>query len=341
MRARSTRSARRVLFALLLTTACVRGDSGLAPELSSPAASADTRPVVVRVGYSVSDLERVVDFYSAALDFEWVEDGEWEPIPTLPGRTDARRGRFVRLRLGDETIELVRYTPTGRPIPESRSNDLWFQHLAIVVSDIDAAALRLRAHGARAVSAGGPQTIPLSNPAAGGIRAFYFRDPEDHVLELIWYPPGKGQPRWQARDRLFLGIDHTAIGVSDTGASRSFYEGLLGLEKAGESLNHGPEQAALSGVHGARVEITGLAGARGPGIELLRYLEPGAGRPIPADTRLEDLWHWEIAMLVAARPRVIERAREENAFWAQPDPGAPVFLRDPDGHVVRLLEGSP
>ena len=55
----------------------------------------------------------------------------------------------------------------------SRSNDLWFQHLAIVVSDIDRAyAIALRA-GASPISAG-PQLLPAWNPNAGGIRAVLF-----------------------------------------------------------------------------------------------------------------------------------------------------------------------
>jgi len=38
--------------------------------------------------------------------------------------------RVVRLRLGEEFIELTEYlAPKGRPFPvDSRSNDRWFQH---------------------------------------------------------------------------------------------------------------------------------------------------------------------------------------------------------------------
>ena len=61
-----------------------------------------------------------------------------------------------------------------------------------------------------------PQTLPAWNKDAGGIKAFYFRDPEDHVLEIIWFPAGKGDPKWQQPGtNLLLGIDHTAIVVSD------------------------------------------------------------------------------------------------------------------------------
>src|SRR5207249_11847147 len=85
------------------------------------------------------------------------------------------------------------------------------------------------------------------NPNAGGIRAFYFRDPDDHPLEILQFPAGKGDPKWQrAEGRLFLGIDHTAIVVASTDASLRFYRDLLGLRIAGTSLNYGPEQERLN-----------------------------------------------------------------------------------------------
>ena len=116
----------------------------------------------------------------------------------------------------------------GRPIPaDSRSNDLWFQHVAIVVADMAKAYAALRRAGVEQVSPG-PQRLPDWNPAAAGIEAFYFRDPEGHNLELIHFPPGKGEPRWQdAGGRLFLGIDHTALAVSDTGRAVDFYRDRL------------------------------------------------------------------------------------------------------------------
>jgi catechol-2,3-dioxygenase len=111
---------------------------------------------------------------------------------------------------------------------------------------MDKAYQHLRAHKIRHASTG-PQTIPASNKAAAGIRAFYFKDPDGHNLEIIYFPQGKGDPRWQnANARLFLGIDHTAIVVEDTAQSLKFYRDLLGLKLAGESMNHGAEQEHLT-----------------------------------------------------------------------------------------------
>jgi len=85
---------------------------------------------------------------------------------------------------------------------------------------MDEALQRLRALKVQFVSTG-PQTLPPSIKADAGIKAFYFRDPDQHNLEIIYFPVGKGDPRWQANtDKLFLGIDHAAIGISNTDGLR-------------------------------------------------------------------------------------------------------------------------
>ena len=103
---------------------------------------------------------------------------------------------------------------------DSRGNDRWFQHVAIIVRDMDRAYARLREHGVVHASTG-PQRLPDWNPGAGGIQAFYFRDPDGHFLEILQLPAGKGDAKWQppGPTTLFLGLDHTAIVVGDTDAS--------------------------------------------------------------------------------------------------------------------------
>src|SRR5438093_5405364 len=192
---------------------------------------------VESIGMTVRVMDSSVEFYSA-LTFQKVSDVEvlGEEFEHLQGVFGARM-RIVRMQLGNEYVDLTQYlAPPGRPIPaDSRSNDLWFQHIAIVVRDMDQAFDKLRALKVQFVSTG-PQTLPAAVKAAAGIKAFYFRDPDQHNLEIIYFPPGKGDPRWQEKtDKLFLGIDHTAIGISNTDASLKFYRDLLGLRKAGES----------------------------------------------------------------------------------------------------------
>src|SRR5579859_1909953 len=139
---------------------------------------------VYRVGFTVSDLDPVLAFYTQVLPFEIIDDcvaprfieGVGEPYEKLTGVYGARV-RVVTLGLGQEQLQLTQFIapPGGRPIPPaSRSNDLWFQHIAIVVSDMDTAYATLREHNIQHVSAA-PQTLPDYIAAAAGIRAFYYR----------------------------------------------------------------------------------------------------------------------------------------------------------------------
>jgi catechol 2,3-dioxygenase-like lactoylglutathione lyase family enzyme len=308
-----------------------------APGEGAPIARVDA------VAITVSDLDGSRAFYSGLLGFTPVRETEvtGEAIERLQGLFPVRL-RVARLRLGDEFLELMEYvTPRGRPAPvDSRSNDRWFQHVAIVVRDMDRAYAWLRDHRVTHVSPE-PQRLPDSNPAAGGIRAFYFLDPDGHPLELIWFPPGKGDPRWQEpTDRLFLGIDHTAIAVGDTRRSLAFYRDRLGFRIAGESDNSGPEQERLNAVRGARLHITSLRAASGPGIEFLEYLAPRDGRPTPADTRANDLVHSQTRLVVSGAA-ALERLAPGRPV-ATPEPalgfGRAVSLRDPDGHTLEVVE---
>ena len=266
----------------------------------TPAQAAPLVTGVDSIAITVSDMDRSVAFYSDVLTFEKVSDVEvWgSDYERLQGVFGLRM-RVVRMRLGEEHIELVQYlAPRGRPIPvDSRSNDRWFQHIAIIVSDMERAYARLRQHKVEHASTG-PQRLPDWNPSAGGIKAFYFKDPDAHALEVLWFPPGKGAAKWhRAGDKLFLGIDHTAIVVWDTEASLRFYRDTLGFEVGGESENYGVEQEHLNNVFGARLRITGLRAASGPAIEFLEYLAPRDGRPYPADSRANDLWHWQTRLV--------------------------------------------
>jgi catechol 2,3-dioxygenase-like lactoylglutathione lyase family enzyme len=302
------------------------------------------------VGLTVSDMDRALTFYTDVLSFSKVSDVEvsGRPYELLSGVFGAR-ARVVRLRLGTEDIELTEYlSPKGRPMPvDVRANDRVFQHIAIVVRDIAKAYERLRMHRVEHASTG-PQRLPDWNPNAGGISAFYFRDPDRHFLEIISFPGDKGSPKWhQAKEHAFLGIDHTAIVVDDTNASLRFYRDTLGMQVAGESENYEVEQEHLNNVFGARLRITVLRAATGPGIELLEYLAPRDGRPAPHDLRANDVAHWQTTLVTEHLDPLLGLARDHRitlvssgAVDAEPLPlgfriGA--LTRDPDGHGMRLV----
>ncbi|HYN14671.1 MAG TPA: VOC family protein [Terriglobales bacterium] len=288
---------------------------------------------VENAGFTVSEMERSVDFYSRVLHFQKVGDR----------RTRNADGRVVQMQLGEEQIELAQYDAKGRPFPpDSHSNDHWFQHVAIVVSDMPKAYAVLRQNRVRHASSA-PQRLPDWNQNAAGIEAFYFRDPDGHYLELIHFPAGKGDPKWQRpSEELFLGIDHTAIVVADTDQSLRFYRDLLGMHIAGESENYGVEQEHLNGVFAAHLRITSLRAERGPGIELLEYLAPTDGRETPSDVHANDIAHWETRVEfndTTARQAWDElRAANITLASSRPrqgqEPGGQFLAQDPDRHAI-------
>ncbi len=340
MHKRTTTVVLRLLLALLV---CLP----IAAQAQSASVTAVDSVVIV-----VSDLDRAVDFYTTALTFEKVGEGEvWgTEYEHLEGVFGLRMHR-ARLRLGAESIELVEYVApsNGRPIPvDSRSHDRWFQHIAIIVSDMERAYQRLRQHKVTHASTG-PQRLPDWNPNAGGIEAFYFKDPDGHVLEVLAFPPGKGDAKWhRPTDRLFLGIDHTAIVVDDTDASLRFYRDVLGLDVAGESENYGSEQEYLNNVNGARLRITALRAPSGFGIEFLEYLAPSDGRPYPVDTRSNDLWSWQTRLRTGDAEVAAKALRSARAAFVSagaitlPDEklgfSEGLLVRDPDRHAVQLVQ---
>jgi len=298
------------------------------------------------IGLTVGDLDRELMFYTNTLPFELVSISEAssQEQDALPGLSDVKL-RVASLKLGDERITLTEHLiDKGRPIPaDSQSYDHWFQHIAIVVRDMDKAYEQLRQHKVKHVSTA-PQMLPAWNKGAAGIKAFYFRDPEDHVLEIIFFPPGKGDPKWQHASTkpesglpLFLGIDHTAIVVSDTDKSLAFYRGLLGLRVAGESENYGVEQEHLNQVFGARLHITGLRAERGPGIELLEYITPPGGRKLPGEAKANDLIFWHTHLRVDDVAKLSAKLHEGGeAFVSKPGSARSQIVRDPDGHAMQL-----
>jgi catechol 2,3-dioxygenase-like lactoylglutathione lyase family enzyme len=276
---------------------------------------------VESVGMTVENVDRSVAFYCNVLGFRFVTETyragvDFERLTGLPQAL----AREAILRLGDEWLVLTEFiSPRGHSFPhDSQSNDHWFQHIAIVVRDMDEAYEVLCRHGVERASVA-PQRLPDWNSAAAGIRAFYFRDPDGHYLEVLEFPVGKGLAKWHHSQRsTFLGIDHTAIVVRSTAASLRFYRDRLGMEVVGSGHNYGPEQERLNNVLGVQLRITTLRGAAGPGVELLDYLTPQTGRPRPQGARPNDILHWQTTIAV----RHLNRR---------------TLVFDPDRHVVELM----
>lgn len=281
---------------------------------------------ILRISRVVSDLDRAEAFYRDRLGFVCLGREAGDPaLARLLGIETAMRQSV--LQLGDQQIALVQFDRHGAPYPaDSRSNDLWFQHLAIVVGDMLAAYRQLLGGPVQPISADGPQTLP---PRNGAVIAFKFRDPDGHPLELIHFPPGQGRAMWHAPGKaLHRGIDHSALAVSRTGRSVRFYR-KLGFRIADRSYNHGPAQSRLDDLPNACVRVTGLrpGHTHGPGLELLGYQPPG--RPTPPHDAAAHLTDW----VTLSYPGLCDGIALSDGTRAS-------LVRDPDGHLV-LLVGRP
>ena len=259
---------------------------------------------IVSFNLVTSDLDRLAAYYRDILEFS--PCGGEQPIAhdemALLGLTGT--GRRQIFAVGRQRLAIDAFLPPGRPYPAGgNAASLWFQHLALSVTDIASVHERLR--GADPISVGGPQLLP---PASGSVRAFKFRDPDGHPLELLQKPD---QPSLRHGELVHC-IDHSAISVSDADASSAFYGGL-GLGPGSRTLNHGPEQDRLDGLSGVQVDVVPMLPPRpAPHLELLGYRIPsGARGPMP---RVDDV----------AATRIVWRGSQAG------------LLRDPDGHLQQV-----
>ena len=303
------------------------------------------------VGMTVANLEKSVEFYSQVLSFRVTKDTEvwgedWEKLQGVFGL----RMRIVQMQLGDETISLMEYlTAEGRPLPvDSGSNDRIFQHIAIVVKDMDRAYEHLRQYRVRHSSTS-PQQLPEWNKKLGGVKAFYFKDPDGHNLELIQFPPDKADDKWlQTTDKLFLGIDHSAIVVKDAEASFSLYGDRLGLKLMLQAENYGTEYEHISGIFGARVQVNSMKPPSGIGFELLEYISPTNGKDMPIDSKANDLWHCQTIIAVSNLETMAQQLRTAPCSFISPGIvemfanelgfAKALAIKDLDGHVLHLVE---
>ena len=252
-----------------------------------------------------NDPARLAAFYRA-IGFDVSEPA---PIPLaemkLLGLSGG--GSRIAMSLGRSRVALETFDHPGHPYPDDTTAcDLVFQHLALVTDDVEAAWRRARDAGAAPISREGPVTLPSS---AGGVNAVKFRDPEGHPLEFLQFPRG-ANPAWKGAG--IMGIDHSAISVSDVAASRRFYA-RNGLSEAGATVNGGPTQDALDGLDGVEVDVVPMNPLdTPPHVEMLGYRHPvgRALRPLAAND--------------VAATRIVWRSNVE------------ALIRDPDGHLHQL-----
>jgi len=284
-------------------------------------------------------LGAAIAFFRDALGFHPEAPPGPAPAELLLGMEGAQ-ARSCRLRVGAQMVELVQYEPAGAAYPGTvEGNDGRFQHFALVVRDMEAAMARLRrALGWEAITRGGPQQLPAGS---GGVLAFKFRDPQGHPLEFLQFP--QGSTGWDniGGENPVLGIDHTAISVADVARSMRFYVDGLGLRPASRSLNEGAAQERLDALPAPKLDVVGLnPSEQVPAhLELLGYHAP-APRMGPA-SGLADIVATRTVLRGSNPAALIQKLGTQGdrvEIVATDVAGTMALIRDPDGHLLLLLQ---
>lgn len=134
------------------------------------------------VGISTVDMERSLTFYRDLLGCEVLSDSTWPAGTEVADRITGLEGssaRMVMLKAGAAHIELFQYaSPTPKPRdPNTGVNDHGFNHLGILVADVDATYKRLKEAGVRF------HCPPVD--MGGNTKVTYGRDPDGNVFELM------------------------------------------------------------------------------------------------------------------------------------------------------------
>lgn len=132
--------------------------------------------------FTVSNMERSIAFYRDILGMKVVWDSAAAGIPFKGPVADKVTGcpgteqRLVFLAFGDSRIELVEYTPTGKPQVDNKASDTGSVHVCFKTENIQEVYQKLLANGVLLHC--DPQDI-------GFARVMYFRDPDGIILEAV------------------------------------------------------------------------------------------------------------------------------------------------------------
>jgi len=130
--------------------------------------------------FTVSDMEGSIAFYRDIMRMKVAWDSAAEGVRFKGPEADKVTGcpgteqRLVFLTIGDSRIELVQYTPAGKPLLDNKASDTGSAHVCFKTDNIQELYQRLLASGVRLHCT--PQHIGFG-------WVMYFRDPDGIILE--------------------------------------------------------------------------------------------------------------------------------------------------------------
>lgn len=143
-------------------------------------------------------------------------------------------------------------------------------------------------------------------------------------------------------------LNHTGFVVSDMERSLAFYKDVLGLTEEMNGIREGAGISEVVGYPDAKLHVVYLGtGDLKHSVELIQYINPPGGKISPTERNAVGACH--LGIVVDDLDAVYEDlsgkgaqflgppvVRESNIYGRKV-----VYLQDPDGNWLELLEGSP
>ena len=135
-----------------------------------------------QIALTVRDLDRSIAFYRDILGMKVLWDSVQAGVRYGGPVSDRITGcpgteqHIVFLGLGESFLELVEYTPTGKPLKGNKASDTGSFHLCFKTDDIQALHARLLENKA---------AVHCSPQEGISQWVMYFRDPDGIILEAI------------------------------------------------------------------------------------------------------------------------------------------------------------
>ena len=132
--------------------------------------------------FTVSDMERSIAFYRDVLgmkvDWDSQEAGvEFKgPVSDRITECPGTEQRIVFLTIGEDRLELVQFTPTGKALKDNKAGDTGSAHLCFKTENIQDLHQMLLENKVRL------HCSPQNN---GRAWVMYFRDPDGIILEAV------------------------------------------------------------------------------------------------------------------------------------------------------------
>jgi catechol 2,3-dioxygenase-like lactoylglutathione lyase family enzyme len=144
------------------------------------------------------------------------------------------------------------------------------------------------------------------------------------------------------------GFDHVAITVSDLGRALEFYRDALGLQEVERHRLEGEGISAMAGKPDVVMDVVRLTTGNPPGIliDLQQYVRPEGAT---STAELGDVAHTHVCFVVRdieaacaeLRGRGVTLVSDPVAFELESGRLRVVFVKDPDGAVIELVEYPP